>query len=216
MERTERTSDIRPTENRETFMNRLRPITVPSDMMNIAISYAVAKHAHRFDKRKEIDPDSGEFIRYFEHLRRVALILMDELGIYDPEMIIAALMHDSIEDTRDIDDRMLEHLFGKNVAKIVKLLTKDPKEGYYARLRRSGDWQALTIKGCDRLDNLRSLGGCTRAFKEKQIAETVREIYPLMNQLVGMSGGDMQNKFIDLRRWITNATDSVDLKEQQA
>jgi hypothetical protein len=63
MERTELKSDIRAIENRE---NRLRPITVPSDMMDISVSYALAKHCHRAQFRKEIDPDSGEFIRYFE------------------------------------------------------------------------------------------------------------------------------------------------------
>lgn len=207
MERTERTSDIKAIENRETFMGRLRPITAPSDMMNIEVAYAMAKHAHRFDKRKEIDPDSGEFIRYFEHLRRVALILMDELGFYDPEMIIAALMHDAIEDTRDISDRMLEHLFGKNVAMIVKLLTKEPKEGYYSRLSRSGNWQALVIKGCDRLDNLRSLGDCSVEFKLKQLTETREKIFPLMQRLVSI-GND--GRFVDLERWIAGAADDID------
>lgn len=171
------------TENRDSFFGRLQPLLAPSEMMNIEVAYALAKHAHRWQTRKELDCE-GNPIRYFEHLRRTALTLIDELGIHDHEMIVTALMHDSIEDTKDIDDRMLEHLFGKNVAKMVKLLTKDPKEGYYERLMSHGNWRTWTVKGCDRLDNLRTLKDTQVEFQRRQLAETRRVIYPLMNELV--------------------------------
>lgn len=170
-------------ENREAFFSRLRPILAPSELMNVEIAYALAKHAHRWQERKELDSE-GRPVRYFEHLRATALILIDELKIHDPEMIVACLMHDSIEDTTDISDRMLEHLFGTNVAKMVKLLTKEPKEGYYERLMEHGTPETWIIKGCDRLSNLRTLHGCSVDFQMKQRNETRKVIYPLMNLLL--------------------------------
>jgi (p)ppGpp synthase/HD superfamily hydrolase len=170
------------TENRESFFNRLRPLLAPTELLNVEIAYALSKHAHRWQERKEVDAD-GHPIRYFEHLRATALILIDELSIHDPEMIIACLMHDSIEDTNDISDRMLEHLFGKNVAKTVKLLTKnktDAKGQYYDRLLSHADVKTLIIKGCDRLSNLRTLSCCTAAFRIKQVTETKEVINPII------------------------------------
>lgn len=169
-------------ENREAFFSRLRPLLAPSELMRVEIAYALAKHAHRFQERKELD-SGGRPIRYFEHLRATALILIDELKIHDPDMIIACLMHDSIEDTTDINERMLEHLFGANVCKIVKLLTKnpeDPKGAYYRRLQDHGNAQTLIVKGCDRLSNLRTLSGCDKAFQTKQILETIGIILPIL------------------------------------
>ena len=170
-------------ENRDSFFNRLSPILAPSDLLLIEVAYALSKHAHRWQERKELDA-VGRPIRYFEHLRSTALVAIDELGIHDPHTIISCLMHDSLEDTRDISDRMLEHLFGKEVSVTVKLLTKDPKEGYYERLVKHGNPKVWIVKGCDRLSNLRTLKDCPEEFKAKQYAETRRVIYPLMNLLV--------------------------------
>lgn len=177
-------------ENREAFFSRLRPILAPSELMNVEIAYALAKHAHRWQERKELDSE-GHPVRYFEHLRATALILIDELKIHDPDMIVACLMHDSIEDTTDINDRMLEHLFGKDVSKTVKLLTKDPKEGYYERLSEHGNPKTWIIKGCDRLSNLRTLKGCKPEFQEKQLKETSAVIMPLMRGLVNVAPYDL-------------------------
>lgn len=175
-------------ENREAFFSRLRPLLAPSELLNVEVAYALAKHAHRWQERKEMDSE-GRPVRYFEHLRSTALILIDEVGIHSPDLIIACLMHDSIEDTHDISDRMLEHLFGMKVAKTVKLLTKDPKEGYYERLAHHGNVETWIVKGCDRLSNLRTLKGCEPAFQLKQYTETVKVILPLMRQMVETARG---------------------------
>jgi (p)ppGpp synthase/HD superfamily hydrolase len=169
-------------ENRELFFNRLRPVLAPSDLLAVEVAYALSKHAHRWQTRKELDSE-GSPIRYFEHLRATALILIDELGIVDPKMIIACLMHDALEDTNDISDRMLEHLFGHEVSLTVKLLTKDPKEGYYARLNTYGNPKVWIVKCCDRLSNLRTLAGCSPEFQKRQINETVAVITPLIDRI---------------------------------
>ncbi len=147
--------------------------------MQVEIAYALAKHAHRWQERKELDAE-GHPIRYFEHLRATALVLVDELDIFDHELIIACLMHDSIEDTTDINAPMLERLFGGNVARMVKLLTKDPKEGYYNRLYRYADANTITVKACDRISNMRTLSGCSPEFQQKQIEETSKVLLPIL------------------------------------
>jgi (p)ppGpp synthase/HD superfamily hydrolase len=147
--------------------------------MRIEIAYALAKHAHRWQERKEVDGE-GRPIRYFEHLRATALILIDELECHDPDMIVACLMHDAIEDTNDISAAMLEHIFGTRVARMVTMLTKNPKSGYYDRLQQYADIDTLVVKACDRISNLRTLNSCDPAFREKQIKETMEVLLPVL------------------------------------
>lgn len=169
------------TENRESFFARLRPIMAPSELLRVEVAYALAKLAHRHQERKEVDP-SGNPIRYFEHLRGTALNAIDGLGINDPDIIIACLMHDSIEDTADIHPAMLEHLFGSHVAQMVTLLTKAPgeKETYFRRLSNYADAATVIVKGCDRLHNLRSMKDCGISFIDKQITETEEWVIPVI------------------------------------
>lgn len=171
-------------ENKETFRARLKPFFSPSEQMDIYWAYIAAKFGHRAQLRKELV--EGKPTRYFEHVRRVSIILMDEMRIMDRDMIIAALLHDSIEDTDDISPELIEHAFGSNVAGMVALLSKVPKEGYHDRLHHCKNWKVLAIKACDRLDNLRSLmvPGTTVEFQKRQIAETKEQYFPLFDQLV--------------------------------
>lgn len=60
------------------------------------------------------------------------------------------------------------------------MLTKNPKEGYYERLRNHADVDTLVVKTCDRISNLRTLGGCEEAFRNKQIRETMEVLYPIL------------------------------------
>lgn len=170
-------------ESRETFFARLEPFYAPSVMLDIKLAYIMAKHGHRSQFRKEKD-EEGERVRYFEHVRRVALILFDEGKCTRPEMIISALLHDGIEDTRDLSAEMIEHCFGAEVCSIVKILSKTPAEGYIDRFMICKDWRPYVIKACDRLDNLRSLGQCEPAFIKKQVKETREKYQPLFVQMM--------------------------------
>lgn len=190
----------------------------PSDILSVEIAYMMAKHGHRAQVRKELD-EHGNPVRYFEHPRRVAIVLMDELDIHEPQMLCAALLHDALEDTKDITAPIIEHLFGKEVVQIVKLLSKEPKEGYYDRLNRFGNWKAWAIKGSDRLDNLRSLSKTTREFQQRQLDETRKVIYPLMNRLV-LSAEDMPGNLhlvgVTLRDKIHNIVENFVLADYNA
>src|SRR5208282_5301326 len=115
-------------ENKESFQYRIQPYFSPSDQLDVKLAYSLAKFGHRAQVRKELVDNKPT--RYFEHVRRVALILVDEMKIMDRDMIIAALLHDSVEDTVDLTPELLEHCFGNEVITIVKLLSKVPKEGY--------------------------------------------------------------------------------------
>lgn len=174
-------------ENKETFFARLTSppygcLLAPEDLVRIELAYLLAKYGHRAQTRKE--EKNGKPERYFEHPRRVALILLDELRLADPPMIMAALLHDCFEDTRDIDPLKVQIACGPDVVRLVRMLSKTPKEGYYERLIEHGEWRALMIKACDRLDNLRTLGQTDGAFIKKQVGQTREEFMPVLERLI--------------------------------
>lgn len=200
---------MQPKENLESFFARLEPVLAPAEVMDVRLAYILAKHAHRWQVRRELD-ESGRPKRYFEHLRRSALILVDELQLYDRDMIIAALLHDGIEDTRELTPELIEHCFGRTVARLVRCLSKKPKEGYLARLS-AADWRTLVIKACDRLDNLRSLDrpGVPPEFRSKQVAETKEGYFGLFDRLAQIAPPQHAGRLARLREEIRRVTDTV-------
>ncbi len=169
-------------ENREKFFARLREAPASAlfsseDVARIEMAYDLAKYAHRAQGRKD-----GE--RYFEHPRRVALWLIDGLELYDLPAMIAALLHDAYEDCPQyVAPEKARILGGVEAERMLRLLSKVPKEGYVDRLRRHADWKTLAIKLCDRYDNISSLDALPVEFQRKQIDET-RDIYlPLFDHL---------------------------------
>lgn len=160
-------------------------------------AYNFAKEAHKGQKRQ-----SGE--DYFVHPCAVSEILIG-LGL-DYETVIAAFLHDVIEDTPHTSEE-IEELFGKNVVMLVNGVTKldrlqfQTKEDEQAEnLRKmffamSDDIRVIIIKLADRLHNMRTL-----SFKapEKQVA-TAREtldIYAPIAARLGM--GTIKGELEDL------------------
>lgn len=205
-------------ENKETFHNRLKPYFSPSDQLNVKLAYVLAKFGHRAQLRKELI--EGKPTRYFEHVRRVSIILMDEMKIMDRDMVIAALLHDSIEDCQDLTPELLEHSFGNEVVSMIKILSKVPKEGYMDRLSNCKNWKALTIKACDRLDNLRSLmiPGTSPEFQKKQIKETKEKYFSLFDQLLQLCPPIYINNIStvrdEIRRLIERYSTIIELREE--
>ena len=141
--------------------------------------------AHQGQTRK-----SGE--EYIWHPVAVAAILA-EIQL-DKESLIAAILHDVIEDTpyskQDIIDR-----FGENVAEIVDGVTKlgklefdNPQEAQAESFRKmilamSRDIRVILIKLADRLHNMRTLG-VMRPDKQRRIAHETLDIYaPIAGRL---------------------------------
>ncbi|KKU50741.1 MAG: hypothetical protein A3H69_00260 [Candidatus Sungbacteria bacterium RIFCSPLOWO2_02_FULL_47_9] len=149
----------------------------------------VCKRGHRSQRR-----DGGE--RYFEHCRRVTLILLETDSPNAPQ-IISALLHDCVEDCfipRDI----IRDLFGDGVASAVEVLSKktpcyDKSNGsiaekkkkstdeYFGALRASPEW-VRTVKLADRLDNLRTMHVWSKERKQKYVVETLQYIIPIADE----------------------------------
>jgi (p)ppGpp synthase/HD superfamily hydrolase len=172
-------------ETKNSFLERLYGRLTPSEILQVRTAYMLAKHAHRAQRRKETSVN-GDPLRYFEHVRRVALILMDSTENWSANNVCVALLHDTIEDTKDVDADVIEHIFGKEVCQDVLTLTKDKWQNYQCKLR-NGSVSALVVKVCDRLDNVRSLRAeeVGEEFRDKQRKET-REVYlPLFDEILG-------------------------------
>ncbi len=102
---------------------------------------------------------------YFIHCLRISSNLVELLGITEKEVIAAALLHDTVEDT-DLTLDELETKYGKKVSRLVDNLTKnhaeaEEKEKYEKRLKKhksimKKDKNSRAIKALDHLDNVRS------------------------------------------------------------
>lgn len=174
-------------ENRKTFKERLKDLSL-EDQMLIDFAYDIAKESHRPQQR-----DAGE--RYFEHLRAAALILMDEVKIFNPDLIISALLHDSVEDTRIFGNGLegdeilritaffrISRLFNKKVASLILNLTNlGDDETYFQNLKNS-DSETILLKMCDRLHNLRTINSTTAEKRERKLKETEEKYYSLFEE----------------------------------
>src|ERR1700750_1580819 len=132
------------TENHQTFFDRIRPLFAPSAVRKIELAYILAKYAHRTQKRQEVD-GQGNPLRCFEHVRRAALISIDVAHVTRVDTICASILHDTLEDTR-LSPELIEDNFGPDVCGIIKILSKNPKEGYLNRLAMSADWRPYFVK----------------------------------------------------------------------
>lgn len=193
-------------ENRESFFKRLEPFLAPSVLLDVQHAYTLAKYGHRAQVRKEKD-ETGQLIRYFEHVRRVAIVLVDEAKIVKAEMIVAALLHDIIEDAPNLPPPLIEHCFGTDVVCIVKTLSKAPKEGYLERFCMCTDWCPYVVKACDRLDNLRSLDAATKEFRAKQVAETRDKYYDLFDRMLALTPPEYAPRVQHLRDLVRQETE---------
>ena len=139
-------------------------------------AYDTAKNAFRLHLR-----DDGA-TRYFEHLRGVALILMEYLRIRDANVIAAALLHDIIEDIEGWNEERLALRFNKGVAQLVWWVTKPSVDlysgdkearnrAYHQNLGCAPRW-AIIIKLADRLHNLLTLWAVPEEKQRRKVRET--------------------------------------------
>lgn len=108
---------------------------------------------------------------YITHPMAVAEIVRQ--NGYGIDVQIAALFHDLLEDTDATENEILA-LSNENVLEAVKLLTKQKgyvMESYVSAIRKNE--MAFSVKGADRLHNLRCAFACDEDFKRRYILETV-------------------------------------------
>lgn len=161
----------------ERFANRLQGKMTQDQLALVMKAYRFAKEAHRDQLR-----DGGE--RYFEHSKGVALIGIDELQHYDPEVIMAALLHDVLEDRPDIPWQEIESSFGSGTYRLVRLMTKDKglsvtQEKEFFMGFFFYEWRERVLKLCDRLHNIRTLSQCVRPKQRRYLKETYEIFVPL-------------------------------------
>jgi len=113
-----------------------------------------AAQKHRDQRRK--DEDSSPYIN---HPIKVALIISDIGKIQDTEIIAAALLHDTIEDTNTKPEE-LEELFGTRIRKLVEEVTDDKTLNQLERKKRQVEHaaelteDAILIKLGDKIANV--------------------------------------------------------------
>ncbi|MFC5524569.1 RelA/SpoT family protein [Rhodanobacter ginsengisoli] len=151
-------------------------------------AFEIGAKAHAGQERKSGEP-------YITHPVAVAGILA-ELGL-DAETIIAAILHDTLEDT-ELSREALAAEFGEVVAELVDGVTKLDKMRFGSRqeadaesfrkmlLAMARDIRVILIKLADRLHNMRTLGA-KDADSRRRIARETLEIFAPIAQRLGMN-----------------------------
>jgi guanosine-3',5'-bis(diphosphate) 3'-pyrophosphohydrolase len=146
------------------------------------------------DGHKNIMRKSGE--PYYIHPLKVALSLLRIFSITDNESIVAALLHDTVEDVEGITYGTIRSKFGADVAQIVDGVTKIKgattrhmdKAATYGKLFLTlvNDIRTIYIKLADRLDNMKTLSHLPPE-KQKAIAYETLNFYTPFCQRLGLT-----------------------------
>ncbi len=159
----------------------------PEQVKQVEHSYVVARDAHAGQLRSSGDP-------YITHPVAVARILAEYH--FDPQTIMAALLHDVIEDC-DVTKEELAEKFGDQVADLVEGVSKLTQIKFRTRAEAQAenfrkmmmamvqDIRVILIKLADRLHNMRTLGSL-KPEKRRRIANETLEIYAPIALRLGM------------------------------
>jgi GTP diphosphokinase / guanosine-3',5'-bis(diphosphate) 3'-diphosphatase len=179
------------------LVERVRSYNPDTDEALLNRAYVYAMVAHGEQTRASGDP-------YFSHPLEVAAILTD-LKL-DDATIVAALLHDTIEDT-EATRAEIDHVFGHEIGALVEGLTKlkrlelvsrEAKQAENLRkllLAIADDVRVLLIKLADRLHNMRTLEFVPPTSR-RRIAEETLDIYAPLAGRMGMQ--EMREELEDL------------------
>ena len=171
------------------LISKVRNYNKKLDEALIQKAYILAKTSHGNQKRHSGDP-------YFSHPLAVAEILID-LKL-DQSSIIAALLHDVVEDT-EITLEDIEKTFGEEITKLVDGVTKLGKIEVIASNQRvienfrkltmamSEDIRVLLVKLADRLHNMRTLYYVPSKEKRHRKAQETLDIYAALAGRIGLN-----------------------------
>lgn len=170
---------------------------LPADQVDLIYqAYRLGALAHDGQSRK-----SGE--AYITHPVSVAILLVD-MGM-DVETLVAAILHDVLEDTPIERERIAEQ-FGETVAELVDGVTKLDQLHFGSRqeataesfrkmlLAMARDLRVILIKLADRLHNMRTIGAMSPDSRRRIARETL-DIYAPIAQRLGMNQvkGELQD-----------------------
>ena len=181
----------------DALSHRLEEYLTQDQIARVRRAYFYAEQAHDGQRRKSGEP-------YVTHPLAVANILA---GMHmDHQSLMAAMLHDVIEDT-EIDYIGIEEQFGTSVADIVDGVSKlthlefETKAEAQAEnfqkmvLAMAEDIRVILVKLADRLHNMRTLGAM-RPDKQRRIARETLDIYSPIAARLGMR--DLQVELEDL------------------
>lgn len=206
------------------FMLRAaRPRLRGDDSSAIKRAFEFALDAHKGMRRKSGEP-------YIFHPIEVAEIVAENMQL-DATSIIAALLHDVVEDVETITLDDIKHEFGEDVALIVDGVTKVKSDKYSVDLTisqqaenfrkmllgLSSDLRVIYVKLADRLHNMRTLSSMKEEQQRKIASETIY-IYAPMAHRLGLYKIKSELEDLHLKYINRNAYDEIaqKLKETKA
>ncbi len=154
----------------------------------VEAAFRLAVDAHAGQTRSDGTP-------YVLHPLAVARLLLEQWPVEDPDLLVAALLHDVVEDTA-VTLEQVEAQFGPKVAVLVHQLTKrpaGPDDDLAAKRARTaeamerlaaGPTDAVVVKAADRYDNLRDVVGARwpEAKKRGYVQETLELVLPVLDR----------------------------------
>lgn len=152
-----------------------------------ALDFAFAAHGNQW--RRSGDP-------YIMHPCSVARILAEELDIRNPEILAAALLHDTVEDVEEVTGEVIRERFGPTVEAIVEGCTKvthytGDRQTFKKLVHRkifsgaAARLEVMIVKLADRLHNLRTLSSMPK-HKRQKIADETLDIYAPLATILGL------------------------------
>lgn len=169
----------------DALRDELKTYLDATQVSEIEKAYLLAKKAHEGQKRHTGEP-------YITHPVAVAQILSQMR--MDPPTIMAAIMHDVIEDTY-IEKEDINKEFGKEVADLVDGVTKLTQIEFETRAQAQAenfrkmvmamarDIRVILVKLADRLHNMRTIGSLPPKKRRRIAIETLEIFAPIANRL---------------------------------
>lgn len=185
------------------LLKAVKPLLKSGDAKFIKKAFNVSNEAHKDMRRKSGEP-------YIYHPLDVAMVCVEEIGL-GTTSVVAALLHDVVEDTYwELED--IEREFGPKVAQIIDGLTKISGVFEYGSSQQaenfrkmlitlSDDVRVILIKLADRLHNMRTLESMPR-HKQLKIASETKYLYAPLAHRLGLYAikselEDLYLKFMD-------------------
>jgi guanosine-3',5'-bis(diphosphate) 3'-pyrophosphohydrolase len=169
----------------EELRNELKNYLEEAQVQEIEQAFLLAKKAHEGQKRHTGEP-------YITHPVAVTRILADMR--MDPQTIMAALLHDVVEDTQ-VTNEDIENAFGKEVADLVDGVTKLTQIEFETRahaqaenfrkmvMAMAKDIRVILVKLADRLHNMRTISSLPPKKRRRIAVETLEIFAPIANRL---------------------------------
>jgi (p)ppGpp synthase/HD superfamily hydrolase len=178
-----------------------------TELRSLRLAYVLSKYGHRAQLRLDNT-------RYFDHPRMVSFLTSQLFNIWDLDVHILSLVHDTKEDTYLISSDVVAALFSRKMMVRVNLVTKHPdrfKADYIPRLIREGKWEELLVKAVDRLHNMLTVFLMKREKILEQVAETRELYFDLISRLQMLLEDQHEWVASELRRMLEDVCDYAEM-----